>query len=91
MNRTDQKQLITAKKDNTALSHVAKFTSKHADKLVIVGVAALATTPAFAAIDVTSLVSEIGELKEPINKIGAALLGIAVVILGWRLVRSVLR
>ena len=87
----NQMQLITAKKDNTALSRVANFTSKHADKLLIVGVVALATTPAFAAIDVSSVIDEIGDLKEPINKIGAALLGIAVVILGWRLVRSVLR
>lgn len=90
MNRTNENQLVPVK-DKSTLSHVADFTTKHADKLVIVGVLALATTPAFAAIDVDSVVTNIGELKEPINKIGAALIGIAVVILGWRLLRSVLR
>lgn len=92
MNKHDDKQLVPVQNDKkTAVARVVGFTSQHADKIAIVGVCALAATPAFASIDVSGTVDSIGDLKDPINKIGAALLGIAVVILGWRLVRSVIR
>lgn len=76
-------------KANTALA----FIDKHFDKTVIMFafMFMILVAPAHAEIDVSGVVDEIKELKEPINKIGTAILGIAVVIFGWRLVRSVIR
>lgn len=70
---------------------MSKFAPKALAFLAVVASVVLFTAPAHAAIDVTSIVSEISALDDPINKIGAAILGIAVVIFGWRLVRSFLR
>lgn len=64
---------------------------EHSLKAAVVATTAVATTSANAAINVDAVVTSINGLDDPINKIGAALLGIAVVILGWRLVRSVIR
>lgn len=63
----------------------------HSLKFAVATTTVLATTPAFADINVDGVVTKIDGLDDPINKIGAALLGISVVILGWRLVRSVIR
>ncbi len=65
--------------------------NEHSLKIGVAATASLLSTPALAAIDVTSVTAQISGLDDPINKIGAALLGISVVILGWRLVRSVVR
>ncbi len=73
------------------LNKAKQAVNDHSLKLVAVTAATLATTPAFAAIDVSGVVTDIKALDDPINKIGAALLGLAVVILGWRIVRSVVR
>lgn len=60
-------------------------------KLAVGATALAATTPAFAAIDVTEAVSSIKALDDPINKIGAAIVSILVVILGWRIIKGVVR
>lgn len=73
------------------LKKAKEFVSDNSLKLAAVTTATLATTPAFAAIDVSGVVTEIKGLDDPINQIGAALLGVSVVILGWRIVRSVVR
>ncbi len=54
-------------------------------------VAILSSTNANAAINVTEVVSEIGNLDDPINKIGAAILGIVVTLFGWRMIRNAIR
>lgn len=73
------------------LQKAKNFVSDNSLKVAAVTTAALVTTPAFADINVDAVVTKIDALDTPINKIGAALLGIAVVILGWRIVRSVIR
>lgn len=57
----------------------------------ITTVALITSTNANAAINVTEVVSEIGNLDDPINKIGAAILGIVVTLFGWRMIRNAIR
>lgn len=54
-------------------------------------VALLSTSAHADPIDVGKVVKQISDLDDPINKIGAAVLGISVVILGWRIVRNTVR
>lgn len=51
----------------------------------------LAPMTANAAIDVSAVVESIKELDDPINKIGAAILGIVVILFGWAKVKSAIR
>lgn len=51
------------------------------------GALALATVPAHAAIDVTAVVSEIGDTVAPIGLIGAAVLLVVVAIAAFKWVR----
>lgn len=79
-------------KEKGFIAKTKEAINEHGLKIAVGTSVALATTlPAHADIDVSGVVSKIEGLDDPINKIGAALLGIAVVILGWRLVRSVIR
>lgn len=70
---------------------MSKYVQKSVAFLAVVASVMLFTAPAHAGIDVSGIVTSIEGLDDPINKIGAAILGIAVVIFGWRLVRSFLR
>lgn len=65
--------------------------NEHSLKIAVGIGAAIMTTPAFAAMDVDTVVQEIKDLDTPINKIGAAILGIAVILFGWRVVRGAIR
>lgn len=54
---------------------------------VLTGVALVAANSANAAIDTTSIVSEISDLATPVAAIGGAILLILVAIKGWKLIR----
>ena len=72
---------------------MSKFTSamhKHYKKAVVLATVAY-TNAAMAAIDVSSVVSEVDGLDAPINQIGAATVGVVVVMYGWRKVRGAIR
>ena len=64
--------------------------AKHYKKAAAMAVA-MYVTGAQAAFDVTEVTSEISGMDDPINQVGAATVGVAVIMYGWRKVRGSIR
>lgn len=73
------------------MSKLASAMKKHYKKTAAAVALFAATTGANAAIDVTSVISDIGDVVTPVNSIAAATVGVAVVMYGWRKVRGAIR
>lgn len=71
-------------------SKITSAMAKHYKKAAIAATS-LYAVGAQAALDVTSVTSEISGLDDPVNQIGAATVGVVVVMYGWRKVRGSIR
>ncbi|UYZ91020.1 major capsid protein [Moraxella bovis] len=66
-------------------------TKKHATNASLALAVGVSSVPAFAAVDVTELVTEIGGNKTGMNSVGMAILGLVVLVVGFGMIRRMMR
>lgn len=72
------------------MKKLKSFAANHYKKVAVLSTLALASV-SNAALNVTEVVTDLDAMDTPINSIGAATVGVAVVMYGWRKVRGAIR
>lgn len=75
---TQEKGLVVAQKQSGFLSKAMDKVNTKTTAIFCLAVAGLSSNMAFA-LDASNIVSEIGELKDPLTKIGVAVIGVVLV------------
>lgn len=66
-------------------------TKKHANNASLALAVSAFSLPAFAAVETTELVTEINSNKTGMNSVGLAILGLIVLVVGFAMIRRILR